>query len=306
MGPESPTLGRPLIISSISAYKKGNPIVLLITYETTKSSQAVQWIEKESTMTKVAPFMYTQCQAANCRSLLPCQDSPSKKVTIDISLTVSKPLLALYSGIQTKTIDNGSTLTYFYKQDIKVPTYLIAIAVGNLAGLKISPRTTVYAENDPVFLEKCSQEFSDTEEYIKLAESYIQVPYQWGQYNLLVMPPSFPYGGMENPTLTFVTPSLVVGDKSLVYVISHEISHSWTGNLVTNANWENFWLNEGFTTFLQRKISMLKYGTDMALLEAQIGQDSLDGDIGKLGVDHSFTSLQPEIGAVTLNINLIG
>ena len=157
--------------------------------------------------------MFTQCESILCRQLLPCQDTPNVKVTVSTSITVKNPLFALNSGIYQNKIDNGETTTYFYVQKIPIPTYLIAIAAGAIEGRKISDRTTVYAEADMV--DKAANEFSETDNFIQVAESYT-IPYEWGKYNILVLPPSFPFGGMENPCLTFATPSIVAGDKSLM------------------------------------------------------------------------------------------
>lgn len=261
------------------------------------------------TLGKEHPFMYTQGEAILGRSLLPCQDTPAAKVSINANLTVKKPLVALYSGIRTGKIENNDTTTYSYRQKIPVPTYLIAIAAGAIESRILNDRTTVYAEKEIV--DKSAWEFAETEKFIEAAESYL-TPYEWAQYNILVLPPGFPYGGMENPTLTFVTPALIAGDRSLANVIAHEIAHSWTGNLVTNRNWQSFWLNEGFTVFVERKISELIYGEDMSKLGAQVGYTDLANDIKNFGEADSFTSLHPEIGNVRkftlyfpLNIMLI-
>lgn len=289
------SLGTPLVIKSKHGYRSGEFHEILLNYRTTESSLAVQWYSAEMTLGKEHPFMYTQCEAILCRSLLPCQDTPSAKVRVNAALTVKKPLTPLYAGIKYKVIEKDDEVTYYYSQRIPIPTYLIAIAAGAIESRKLSDRINVYGEKEIV--DKAVWEFSETEKFIQYAEAYLTT-YEWGQYNLLVLPPGFPYGGMENPTLTFVTPSLIAGDRSLANVIAHEIAHSWTGNLVTNKNWQNFWLNEGFTVFTERKIIELIYGEDMSKLQANVGYDSLVDDISKFGEQDSYTSMYPDIKQV--------
>ena len=271
-------------------FKKGDEIALLIKYDTTDGGSAVQWLEPEQTTGKIYPFMFTQCESILTRELLPVQDTPAIKITVSIGLTVIKPLFAVESGIFQNKIDNGDTVTYFYEQKIPIPSYLIAVAAGAIEERIISDRTKVYGEKEVVDL--ATYEFEDTENFIQLAEAYT-TPYEWGEYNLLILPSSCPVGGMENPTLTFVTPSLIAGDKSLANVVAHEISHSWSGNLVTMDNWSDFWLNEGFTMFLQRKIIEKAYDLDMAKLDAMFMYNELSNDIVKFGESKSFSSLKP-------------
>ncbi len=292
------SLGTPLNIKYKNAYKSGEIREILVNYHTTENSEAAQWYTPEMTLGKEHPFMYTQCEAILCRSLLPCQDTPSAKVKIFAGLTVKKPMIPLYAGINSKVIERDNEVTYYYVQKIPVPTYLIAIAAGALESRRLSDRINVYGEKEIV--DKAAWEFEETEKFIQYAESYLTT-YEWGQYNLLVLPPGFPYGGMENPTLTFVTPSLIAGDRSLANVIAHEIAHSWTGNLVTNKNWQNFWLNEGFTVFTERKIIELIYGEEMSKLQSNVGFDQLVDDISKFGEKNSYTSLYPDIQNVKIN-----
>ena len=271
-------------------YNKGDEIAILIKYDTTDSGSSVQFLNPEQTTGKIYPFMFTQCETILCRELLPTQDTPDVKITVGVGLTVIKPLFALNSGIYQSQIDNGDTVTYFYEQKVPIPSYLIAIAAGAIEERVISDRTKVYGEKEVVDL--AAYEFEDTENFIQIAEAYL-IPYEWGEYNLLVLPSSFPYGGMENPTLTFVTPSLIAGDKSLANVIAHEISHSWSGNLVTMDNWSNFWLNEGFTMFIQRKIMEKSIDLDMAKLDAMLIYNDMCTDIINFGESKSFSSLHP-------------
>ena len=271
-------------------YNKGDELSLLIKYDTTDGGSAVQFLEPEQTYGKIYPYMFTQCESILCRELLPIQDTPAVKITVFIGLTVVKPLFAVESGIFQNKIDNGDTVTYFYEQKIPIPSYLIAIAAGKIEERVISDRTKIYGEKE--IIDLAAYEFEDTENFIQLAEAYT-IPYEWGEYNLLILPSSFPFGGMENPTLTFVTPSLIAGDKSLANVVAHEISHSWSGNLVTMDNWSDFWLNEGFTMFLERKIVEKAYDEDLAKLDAMFMYNELSNDIVKFGESKSFTSLRP-------------
>ena len=284
------SLGIPLKI--YKEYQKDDDFSIVINFSTTEDGMALDWLNPEQTSGKKYPFMYSQCQSILCRELMPIQDTPAVKMPVSVSITVPKPLLGLVGGIYQSEIDNGNTTTYFYEQKIPIPSYLIAIAAGDIAKKNISDRCNVYAEREVV--EKAAYEFSDTEIFIQLAEAYT-TPYEWGEYNILVLPPSFPFGGMENPCLTFVTPSLIAGDKSLASVVAHEISHSWTGNLVTNENWADFWLNEGFTMFLQRKIMENYQDLDMAKLSAMVGKSGLSDDILKYGESKLYTSLQPHL-----------
>ena len=273
-------------------YSKDDTFDITIEYSTTKDCMAIDWLEPEQTSGGKYPFMYSQCQSILCREMLPIQDTPAIKMPVQISITVPEELIGLAAGLFVEEINNGNNKTFIYALDIPIPSYLIAIAAGDIGSQNVSERCTIYAEKTVV--EKAAWEFSDTEKFLKIAENYIG-EYVWGQYNILVLPPSFPFGGMENPTLTFLTPSLIAGDKSLVSVVAHEISHSWTGNLVTNENWPDFWLNEGFTMFIERKILSSHKDKDMAKLDAMVGLSNLKADIIAFGESKSFSSLEPNL-----------
>ena len=273
-------------------YSKDDTFDITIEYSTTKDCMAIDWLEPEQTSGGKYPFMYSQCQSILCREMLPIQDTPAVKMPVQISITVPEELIGLAAGLFVEEINNGNNKTFIYALDIPIPSYLIAIAAGDIGSQNVSERCTIYAEKTVV--EKAAWEFSDTEKFLKIAENYIG-EYVWGQYNILVLPPSFPFGGMENPTLTFLTPSLIAGDKSLVSVVAHEISHSWTGNLVTNENWPDFWLNEGFTMFIERKILSSHKDKDMAKLDAMVGLSDLKADIIAFGESKSFSSLEPNL-----------
>ena len=273
-------------------FSKGDNIAILLIYDTTDGGSAVQFLDKEQTTGKLHPFMFTQCESILGRELLPIQDTPAVKITTSMGLTVPKPLFAIDSGLYQSKIDNGDSTTYFYEQKVPIPSYLIALAAGAIEERVISDRSKVYGEKELV--DKAAEEFNGIENFIQIAESYIS-PYVWGEYNLLVLPSSFPFGGMENPTLTFVTPSIIAGDKSLVNVVAHEISHSWSGNLVTMDNWSDFFLNEGFTMFIQRKIMEKTNDLDLAKLDAMVMYNTLVDDIKRFGESKSFSSLRPNL-----------
>ena len=281
-------IGVPLKI--FKDYNKDDQFAILIKYSTTKDGMSIDWLEPEQTAGKIYPFMYSQGESILNRELFPTQDTPAVKTPVNVAITVEKPLFALDSGIYQGKIDNGDTVTYFYEQKIPIPSYLVAIAAGAIEERVISDRTKIYGEKE--FVDLAAYEFEDTENFIEIAEAYTS-PYLWGEYNLLILPPSCPFGGMENPTLTFITPSLIAGDKSLASIIAHEISHSWSGNLVTMNNWSDFWLNEGFTMFLERKIMESVYGSDMSKLDAQVLYSELSADIISFGESKTFTELRP-------------
>ena len=271
-------------------YSKDDIIAILISFTTTDKGTSIQWLTPEQTSGKIYPFLYTQGESIINRELFPSQDTPSVKTPVTVGITVQKPLLAVESGIFQNKIDNGNTVTYFYHQKIPIPSYLVAFAAGDIEERIISDRTKIYAEKELV--DKAAAEFEDIDNYIQIAESYL-FPYEWGEYNLLILPPSFPYGGMENPTLTFVMPSIISGDKSLIGIAIHEICHSWCGNLVTMKDWGNFWLNEGFDVFMETKVLEISQNKELAKLHGLTYKDSLNSLIISLGPSKSFTSLHP-------------
>ncbi len=300
------SLGTPLVISleniktnspeEYNKIKETKTLLVRIKFITTEKCTGIQFLTKEQTNTKKYPFMFTQCEAIQCRSLFPVQDSPSVKSTYTVKTSIMSPLTFLFGGIlKTSYYDNNTKQNIsLFEQKIPIPSYLVAFVAGELQYGKISDRCGVWTEVG--LCEKACHEFKDAETYIKIAEEYFNHPYEWKVYNLLVLPFSFPYGGMENPNLTFVTPALLAGDCSMSNVIGHEISHSWTGNLVTNKNWKNFWVNEGFTIFMERKLDSALLGEDMENLEAIVGNNELIADIKLLGEDCEYTKLAPDYG----------
>jgi leukotriene-A4 hydrolase len=241
-------------------------------YRTSKDASALQWVTPEQTLGKKQPYLFSQCQALHARSVVPCQDTPSIRQTFTAELDVPVQLRAVMGAAAKGREVQGARAIERFEMPQAIPPYLLAFAVGDLAKKDISPRSCVWAE--PAQLEAAAWELAGVEEQLRAAESLFG-PYDWERFDLLVMPPSFPYGGMENPRLTFLTPSLLAGDRSLVNVVAHELAHSWTGNLVTNATAEHFWLNEGFTVFAERRILEVLEGAEMAALHAAVGYEKL-------------------------------
>ena len=301
-------LGTPLIIylESIkeengSEYEKifnDKLVTICIAFKTNEKCNGIQYLTKEQTYTKKYPFMFTQCEAILCRTLFPIQDTPSVKAIYKVKTSIDSPLTFLFGGILKSHYYDSSEKKKImrFEQNIPIPSYLVAFVAGELEYSKISKRCGVWAEKG--LSAKAAWEFIDAEKYIEIAENYLNHPYEWKVYNILVLPFSFPFGGMENPNLTFVTPALLAGDRSMSNVIGHEISHSWTGNLVTNKNWANFWVNEGFTKFMERKLDKNLLGEEMAKLESIVGNNSLISAINMYGEDSNFTCLSPDFSGI--------
>ena len=275
-------IGRPLIIDIRPDTRRVN-----VYYETTPQAAGILWLTAEQTRDGTHPFMFTQSQSLLARSWVPCQDHPGVRVTYRARIKTPPGVLALMSA--ENPIEKSPNGTYEFNMPQPLPTYLLALAVGDLEYRAISERCGVYAE--PSMVDAATWEFADTDSMMTTSEA-MYGEYRWGQFDILVLPPSFPYGGMENPRLTFVTPVLVAGDRSLVSTIAHELAHSWSGNLVTNATWDDFWLNEGFTTYFERRIMERVYGADVMEMHAMLGMSELRGDIDALGADNSDTALR--------------
>ncbi|QYJ91133.1 M1 family metallopeptidase [Shewanella halotolerans] len=235
---------------------------ITVQYHTSPSAQGLQWLSPEQTSGKQLPFLFSQSQPINARSWIPLQDSPKARITFDAKITVPPGMRAVMSAMNCG--DAPLTGEFSFEMEKPIPTHLLAIAVGDLHFGAIGPRTGVYAE--PEVLSAAVKEFEDTEKMVEIAESLLG-PYAWDRYDMLILPPSFPFGGMENPRLAFMTPTLIAGDKSLVSTVAHELAHSWTGNLVSNATWRDLWLNEGFTTYFTNRIVEAVYGKELAELE---------------------------------------
>ncbi|MEN9972597.1 MAG: hypothetical protein RIS20_944 [Bacteroidota bacterium] len=245
-----------------------------IYYQTTERSDALDWLDTNLTSSKTKPFLYTQGQAILTRTWIPLQDSPSNRITYSADVKVPADLLAVMSAKNpTQKNKEGK---YHFEMNKPIPAYLIALAVGDLSYHAFSENSGVYAE--PELLPACEYEFDAIPKMISAAEK-LYGPYQWEQYDILVLPYSFPFGGMENPMLTFANPTLLAGDKSLVSVIAHELAHSWSGNLVTNRTWNDFWLNEGFTVYFEQRIMESIYGKEVADILALIEFDELKDEL---------------------------
>ncbi|XP_038061644.1 leukotriene A-4 hydrolase-like isoform X2 [Patiria miniata] len=277
------------------AQNKGAELRVRISYETSPSASALQWLKPSQTAGKKYPYLFSQCQAIHARSMVPCQDTPGVKVPYQAKVTVPMELVALMSAVgqgEEPCPTDASKKTYIFQQTVPIPSYLIAIVVGLLESRTIGPRSKVWSEKENI--DQGAYEFAETEQMLLIAEDLLG-PYVWGQYDLLILPPSFPCGGMEHPCLTFVTPTLLAGDRSLANVVAHEISHSWTGNLVTNCSWEHFWLNEGFTVFAERKIAGRMHGEKQRHFEAIGGWKDLQNAVDRYGATHPFTHLIPSL-----------
>jgi leukotriene-A4 hydrolase len=260
-----------------------------IAFRTAPDASALQWLEPSQTAGKEHPYLFSQCQAIHARSVFPCQDTPSVRFTYEAEVKAPAPLAAVMSAARTDVVDDDTFTTCTFSMPQAIPSYLFALAVGNIALHDLGPRSRIYAE--PEMLEAAAHEFAGTERMITEAERLFG-PYVWDRFDMLVMPPSFPYGGMENPRLTFLTPTLIVGDRSMVNVVVHELAHSWTGNLVTNATWEDFWLNEGWTVYAERRILEILEGQDYAQMKAVLRHQHMVEDMKRFGMDSDPTRLK--------------
>ena len=276
-GAADSVLGRPLTVGLAPETRQ-----ITIHYRTSPQAGALQWLTPEQTAGKRHPFLFSQGQAILTRTWIPTQDSPGIRQSYDARITVPAELTAVMSADmltpQGEPAQGGRA--FRFRLETPVPPYLIALAVGDLAFRATGPRTGVWTE--PSVLDRAAYELAELERFVDAAEA-LYGPYRWGRYDVLVLPPSFPFGGMENPRLTFATPTILAGDRSLVSLIAHELAHSWSGNLVTNATWADFWLNEGFTTYFENRIMEALYGPERAAMLANLGWQGLQSGIEAAG-----------------------
>jgi leukotriene-A4 hydrolase len=283
LAPRDPIFGQKLTVTMKRQYE-----IVRVRYRTSPQASGLQWLEPSMTGGKKLPFMFSQSQAIHARSWVPLQDTPSVRYTYTAHVETEPELMALMSADNPPEAARDGD--YVYRMNQPIPSYLMAIAAGDLVFRPISERSGVWAE--PGAVEAAVKEFADTERMIQTTEA-LYGPYRWERYDLLILPPSFPFGGMENPRLSFITPTVIVGDKSLVSLIAHELAHSWSGNLVTNASWKDMWLNEGFTSYVENRIIESMYGIERSQMEDVISQFGLMNEMKELPADRQRLALPP-------------
>ncbi len=264
-----------------------------IYYKTGQNATALKWLEPQQTADKKHPFLYTQSQSIYARTWLPCADGPGFRYTYTARVNVPKGMMALMSAENSQQVHESGA--YTFKMDIPVPAYLMALAVGDISFRAVDERTGVYAE--PSMLDKAHHELADLGKMVHTAEQ-LYGPYRWGRYDVLILPPSFPIGGMENPKLTFATPTIIAGDRSLINLIAHELAHNWSGNLVTNATWEDIWMNEGFTVYFERRITEAMTDKSYVDMLWELGYQDLDAEVQRKGAQHRNTWLKQDLSGV--------
>ena len=263
LGPERPFIGQPLSIPITPRTKK-----VSVHYTTSPDAGAFLWVEGDS------PFLFTQSQAILARTWVPCQDSPGVRFTYSADVEVPSSLMALMSAVNPT--EKSSDGRYHFDMDQPIPSYLLAMAVGDVEFRSVGAHTGVYATSD--LIDAAEYEFAEMEDMLVAAEA-LYGAYAWERYDLLVLPAAFPFGGMENPRLTFATPTIIAGDRSLVSLVAHELAHSWSGNLVTNATWDDFWLNEGFTVYFEQRIMEAVYGRDISEMLSTLSYQGLVDEV---------------------------
>jgi aminopeptidase N len=283
LAPEDEILGQRLELKGFQ-----EEATFTLKFNTSPEARALQWLNATQTVGGQHPFLFSQCQAIHARSIFPCQDSPSVRFTYSAAVEVPEELVAVMAAEQIE-VQEGKHTTFVFKMPQPIPSYLFAIGVGNLVFREIGPRTGVYAEQELV--DAAAWEFAENETKIVEAEKLLG-PYLWGRYDLLVLPPTFPYGGMENPRLTFLTPTAILGTRGQTSLVSHELAHAWTGNLVTNATWQDFWLNEGWTTYAESRLTEIFEGTESRDLHLAFNEKELIALMERVGMDSALTCLK--------------
>lgn len=271
LGPDDPVMGSRLEIALPDGADE-----VRIAYRTSPGAAGLQWLSPEQTAGKEHPFVYSQNQAINARSMVPLQDTPAVRFTYTATVRTPADLIAIMSAAQDP--DGVRDGEYHFEMPQPIPSYLIALAVGDLEFQPISDKIGVYSEN--YILSDAAREFEDAPRMVEINEA-LYGPYRWDRYDMLVLPPSFPIGGMENPRLTFLTATVIAGDKSLTNVVAHELAHSWSGNLVTNSTWRDAWLNEGVTSYVENRVIEALYGEERAVMERALDLEALKRDIAE-------------------------
>lgn len=290
LGAPEPILGARLRVQLAAGTR-----AVRIRYRTSPDASALQWLTPAQTAGGVHPFVFSQCQAIHARAVVPLPDTPRVRLTYEAALTVPRALRGLMAAAHVSREEGGDVAVERWRMPQPIPPYLFAFAVGELASREVGPRSRVWAE--PSVVEAAAWEFGEVDAMVRTAEALFG-PYDWERFDILTMPPSFPYGGMENPRLTFLTPTLLAGDRSLVSVLAHELAHSWTGNLVSNASAEHFWLNEGFTVFAERRIVEALYGAEAAALQAAVGWRGLEQALARFAERPELTRLRTPLAGV--------
>ena len=289
-GPEDEIVGQRLQLKGLE-----NDSSFTLVFRTSPEARALQWMNESQTKGGKHPFLFSQCQAIHARSIFPCQDTPSVRFTYSAEVEVPSALRADMAaeqeigGVLSESKDQERSGLFVFKMPQPIPSYLFALAVGNLVFRELGPRTGIYAE--PEMIEAAVWEFAETETTLHEAEKLFG-PYMWGRYDMLVLPPSFPFGGMENPRLTFLTPTCILGTRGQTSLITHELAHAWTGNLITNATWQDFWLNEGWTTYAESRITEILEGRDAHDLHAVYNATRLLALMERIGMDTPATCLK--------------
>ncbi len=269
---------------------KDKSVNVMVCYKTGPKARALQWLDPQQTHDKKHPFLFTQSESIYARSWIPCADGPGIRFSYSAHVAVPKGLMALMSAENPQAVNDSGI--YNFNMDMPIPAYLMALAVGDIAFRRIDERTGVYAE--PGMIEKAAWELADAGRMVDAAEQ-LYGPYRWGRYDVLICPPGFPIGGMENPKLTFATPTIIAGDRSLVSLIAHELAHSWSGNLVTNATWDDFWLNEGFTNYFERRITERMLGASYSDMLWELGYQDFATAVKDLSATNHDTWLKLDL-----------